>query len=317
MTMLEDRETDALILGGLTAIILARGHPLTIATGLRIRNPAESPNSILHDLISIIQVWYTDKMDPGQLRLPLTDPDRARPYNHEEFDRIIGSRARRGGYLLNQVRYLLAHDEIAYAVKYDISLFPRIVNMLGAFVGIYTQYHALGSHIKYEAEYNRSFTILSDVSHVGKDLGNSFLRFLGSGTIADCAPWAQISQVVRRICADTQLETKILDKTKYRLPVTHVLKGILCPNNEVTVYDLQVWGIEAFSFHHYLHFLLGELVKTLFKLQHEGCDSLRTLVKKHVFNLDDLDQDVQMLLVIDQTLTGELIVFDLVGSITG
>jgi E3 ubiquitin-protein ligase UBR1 len=180
--------------------------------------------------------------------------------------------------------------------------------MLSTFVGLSTQYHALGSHIKYEADYARGFTLLSDISHVGKELGNCFLRFPTPGSVATAAPFDQIRQVMRRICADTQLETEVLDKRKYALPVTHIQKGVLLPHSEVTTYNLQVWGIKAFSFHHYLHYLLGELTKTLFTLPHHNSDSLRTLFKRHVFDHKKLDQDVQMLLIIDQTLTSESLV---------
>ena len=308
MTLTEDRDTDTLILGGLTSIALARGHPLTVATGFRQRDPSQVQNRILHDLIAMIQTWYTDTMSDGRLRLPPVDPDRMMPFDHEEYDRILGSRTRRGGYLLTQMRYLLSHDEVAVAVKLEITLMLGIINMLSVFVGINTQYHALGSHIKYEAEYARGFALLSDISHVGKDLANCFIRFPLTGPVAELAPLFQMRHVMRRICADTELKNEVLDKSKYSVPVTHTLRGVLVPNSVVTTFDLQVWGIRAFSLHHYLHYFLGELVKSLFRIPTEDSGPpvvIRELIKENVYDHDKLDLDLWMLSVIDQTLTSE------------
>ena len=245
-------------------------------------------------------------MVDGHLRLPLADADRLQPYDHDEFDRVLSSRARRGGYLLNQVRYLLIHQEVALAVKEDVLLFPKIISMLSTFVGINTQYHALGSHIRYEADYGRSFTILSDISHVGKDLANCFLRFPKEGPISATAPLDQIRQVMRRICADTKLETEVLNKAKYMVPAMHTLRGVLLPQSTVDTFDQQIWGITAFSFHHFLHYFLGELTKSLFKMPYQPeSDSLRAQFVQRVFDHKTLNLDGQMLLVIDHSLTSE------------
>lgn len=276
-----------------------------MATGARTRNPSEAPNRILHDLVAIVQVWYTDSSDKGRLRLPLRDPERLLPYNHVEFDRIVGSRTRRGGYLITQFRYLLCHDEVARGLRDDPELLSKLIPMFSCFVGLTTQHQALGVHIKFETEYARCFALLSDISHLSRDVGACFLRFPKPGPIAVAAPFNEMKQIVRRICADAQLDTEVLDRNRYKAPAMHDLEGVLLGRSVVTTFDLQIFGISAFSFHHYLHYLLGEMTKTLFTLPNDGSESLRSLLRRHVFDHNELDQDIHILLVIDQVLTSE------------
>lgn len=305
--LIEEREQDTNILMNLATIVFSTGHPLTIATGQRRFAPAadEPSNLVLHDMVECIQAHYTHELNEDHISVPPADPNRLEPFEHEVWERTFGLRNRKGLQLISQLRYLLWHDEVAITVKNSSSLFERVIQMIGCFVGLTTQHHSTHEHLKYEADYSRAFAILGEISRLARDIGECHLRFDAKKPLTSAAPFERIREVVSRICADIQLETEVLDKDKYTAPESQNIWGVLLPDAVEKCYDVSVYGIEAFSFHHPLHYLLGELCKTLFVMPHDGSQSLRMLFKSFVFDREKLDHDEQMLLVIDQPLTSE------------
>lgn len=301
----EEREQDTNIMMNLATIIFSVGHPLTVATGQRRITADQPSNRLLHDMVDCIQAHYTNDLGEEQISVPLADPNRLVPFEHEVWERTFGLRNRKGLQLISQLRYILWHDEVALAVKNDPDLYIRLIQLIGCFVGLTTQHHSTQEHLKYEADYSRAFAILGEISRLARDVGEVHLRFDGDQPLQSAVPFDRIRQVMSRICSDIQLDTEVLDKEKYKSAVTHAIRGVLLPDAVETCYDLSVYGIEAFSFHHPLHYLLGELCKTLFVIPNNGSQTLRTLFRSFVFDHDKLDPDEQMLLVIDQPLTSE------------
>jgi hypothetical protein len=218
-------------------------------------------------MVEVLEAWYRNV--PGDYRDvlplgPLPDLDRdERQYNL----RMIGTRNKRGVYLLAHLRTVLMLEDVASFVAQDKTLIFRLAQFTDLFIGIQPHQHHIHDHINFEAEWYKGFGLMSELAKLLRQLGQCY-RMADPKTIADL-----MSYLVYRIAGDMEMRTDVLDKEVYSVPKFReipdpfeMLSYIDPTKRGITHYNLvdaKAKGIKTFTFHHYNHYLFAEMTKSL------------------------------------------------------
>lgn len=187
---------------------------------------------------------------------PSGDAEAAKPLR-DRFD--IDSpafRGKKGLTLLSHLRALLKYKEVKAQLVQDPELFQRTLDFLNHFVGLQSQRKELDKHVEYEIDWVKSISVLPDLTKLAREFGESFRSAEASELLN------ALHNVAQRIVDDLTLKTETLDATLYSKPEFKTVTGILTPSSHFDLYQLDISHITGFSFHHYMHLVLAEMLKS-------------------------------------------------------
>lgn len=190
------------------------------------------------------------------MKVASKDDDLASTSDVQRFD--IDShafRGKKGLTLLSHLRALLKYKEVKAQIVRDQALFERTLVFLNHFVGLQSQRRELDRHVEYEIDWVKSISVLPDLSKLAREFGESFQQSDPERLIK------AISMVERRIIDDQTLKSTTLDRALYSLPVWAVVENVLRPGTSYNCLEVNVARITGFSFHHYMHLVLAEMLK--------------------------------------------------------
>lgn len=165
-------------------------------------------------------------------------------------------RGKKGLTLLSHLRALLKYKEVKAQLVRDPELFQRTLNFLNHFVGLQSQRKELDKHVEYEIDWVKSISVLPDLTKLAREFGESF-RSARAFELLDA-----LHDVSKRIVDDLMLRTETLDPNLYPQPAFETVTGILSPHSSFDLYKLDISHITGFSFHHYMHLVLAEMLKS-------------------------------------------------------
>ncbi|ORY35607.1 ubiquitin-protein ligase [Naematelia encephala] len=243
--LFQDREVDMNLIYSVPQLIYGSGPATAYAT---------SRSHLMQTVLDVALAWYTNSIHGNRLVIPIPDvDDMGIPVRVNTSSTPF--RGKKSATIFGHVRALFWHKEMQELIMHSSDLFVKAVDFINHFVGMQTQRKESREHIEYEVDWPRSFAILGELAKLCRDLGET-------------AKVANTEQILRafalvsnRILCDIMLVSKTLDKTKYEPPREIQVANVLTPGSRFTLIDVNVAHITAFSFHHYLHLLLAELIK--------------------------------------------------------
>lgn len=304
----EERDQDSSVAGSLLTNMVPLGHPLTLLSGQRKRRILDDPYDLTIDLIQVVQSWFTDGINQGALQIPVRDPQRLADFDHAKWESNVISRSRKGIDFLHTLRILACQEEVAWKSCSDDVFFGRLVDLLSCFVGYGAQAHQTKEHVKYEAEYHRAFMIMVEVAGLGRNVAETNLRFYRLGRLEEDKqlPIARMIKVMKRIHSLQTLHSKVLDAKKFPTPEMRLVTGVLLPSAQALPLLVPAWGMPGFSFHNQLHYLLAELFKPLFVIEHSRPVSARDIFRTAIIaHGTEIDTDNLILSTVNASLTSE------------
>ncbi|KAK6910515.1 ubiquitin-protein ligase [Kwoniella mangroviensis CBS 8886] len=251
----QERELDTNIIYSSAYLIFTNGAVCVHAT---------AKGQLYNNVISVAHAWFTGQniKTDGCDRLVIPplhfDPTDNSAKGRMDTD-APAFRNKKGLALLGHLRSMVRHPEMRKLIVRQPQLFNRALLFINMFVGLQPQKREQTEHVEYEVDWYKSFIILPDMSKLCRELGEVFL----SGTIDNVL--GSMAVVVNRILTDMMLMSNTLDKEKYQRPVEHDVQDVLYKNSRFSLIKQSVTRIEAFSFHHYLNYLLAEMVKSFGK----------------------------------------------------
>lgn len=184
------------------------------------------------------------------------DSSNDQPDQPQRFDiESHAFRGKKGQTLLSHLRALLKYKEVKQQIVRDRELFDRTLSFLNRFVGLQSQRRELERHVEYEVDWIKSISVLPDLSKLSREFGESFQHS------EPMALLDALHMVTTNIICDQTLVTTTLDPDFYNPPVWHDVNDVLRPNTHFYLLDLNVSRLAGFSFHHYMHLVLAEMLK--------------------------------------------------------
>nr|XP_019044649.1 ubiquitin-protein ligase [Kwoniella bestiolae CBS 10118]OCF23579.1 ubiquitin-protein ligase [Kwoniella bestiolae CBS 10118] len=250
--LFQERELDTNIIYSSAYLIFTDGAVCAHAT---------TKGQLYHNVINVAHSWFTNQIvkTDGCDRL-IIPPIHFDPADNSAKGRVDTDvpafRSKKGLALLGHLRSMVRHPEMRQLIVRQPQLFNRALLFVNMFVGLQPQKREQSEHVEYEVDWYKSFIILPDMSKLCRELGEIFL----SGTIDHVL--GSMAVVVNRILTDMMLMSNTLDKEKYQRPVEHDVQDVLYKNSRFSLIKQSITRIEAFSFHHYLNYLLAEMVKS-------------------------------------------------------
>ena len=198
------------------------------------------------------QAWYTNKYSFTSLGLEVP---------HDQFVRLDTSlpcfRHKKGLAVFQHIRAVLRHKEMHGLIVSETTQFQVLVEFINLFVGIQTQRRETGDHVEYESDWPRAIQVMSELARVCRDLGSAF-RSANKQQLID-----GMAHIANKILHDIMLFSQTLDPIQYKPPTEIEIHGVLSPDSSYVIIQNDMSRIEAFSFHHYLHYLLAEMMKAI------------------------------------------------------
>ncbi|BEI86836.1 hypothetical protein CcaverHIS002_0701820 [Cutaneotrichosporon cavernicola] len=148
------------------------------------------------------------------------------------------------------------YKEVKAQIVRDPQLFHRTLSFLNHFVGMQSQRRELERHVEYEVDWIKSLSVLPDLSKLAREFGESFQLSDPERLLT------AIRMVERRIVDDQTLQSTTLDRAMYNGPTFKTVERVFRPGTSYNVLDINVTRITGFSFHHYMHLVMAELVKS-------------------------------------------------------
>jgi E3 ubiquitin-protein ligase UBR1 len=184
-------------------------------------------------------------MDPTDLEEP-TDDTR---FNIES----PSFRQKKALTLLSHFRALLKYNEVKAQVVQDEKLFQFTLQFLNRFVDLQSQRRELESHVEYEIDWYRGLSVLPDLSKLSRELGEAFQHVTPTQLLHG------LNRVSERI---------LIDMLYYGASHSHrdcfkTVYSVLSPGSQYSLADLDVFRARGFSFHHYLHLVFAEMLKSV------------------------------------------------------
>ncbi|KAL1406424.1 E3 ubiquitin-protein ligase ubr1 [Vanrija albida] len=166
-------------------------------------------------------------------------------------------RGKKGLTLLSHLRALLKYKQVKAQLVSNHELFQRTLSFLNHFVGLQSQRRELDRHVEYEIDWVKSISVLPDLSKLAREFGESFQDTTPQDLVL------AMMHVAKRIVYDMNLESSTLDPNLYSPLELHQVDNVLSPGSSYTVFSQDITRITGFSFHHYLHVLFAEMLKSL------------------------------------------------------
>nr|XP_019011443.1 ubiquitin-protein ligase [Kwoniella pini CBS 10737]OCF50224.1 ubiquitin-protein ligase [Kwoniella pini CBS 10737] len=250
--LFQDRELDTNIIYSSAYLIFTNGAVCVHAT---------TKGQLYNNVINVAHAWYTGQVIKtdgcDRLVVPPNYFDQNDPSAKGRMDvEVPAFRSKKGLALLGHLRSMVRYPEMRKLVVRQPQLFNRVLSFINMFVGLQPQRREQEEHVEYEVDWYRSFIILPDMAKLCREVGEIFQsgspdNVLGSMVV-----------VVNRILTDMMLMSNTLDKEKYKRPIEHDVQDVLYAGSRFSLIKQSISKIEAFSFHHFLNFLLAEMVKS-------------------------------------------------------
>ncbi|WWC90739.1 uncharacterized protein L201_005676 [Kwoniella dendrophila CBS 6074] len=270
--LFQDRELDTNIIYSSAYLIFTNGAVCANAT---------LKGQLFNNVLQVAHAWYTGQVIKtdgcDKLVIPPNQFDVNDNSSKGRMDTDVAAfRSKKGLALLGHLRSMVRHPEMRKSIIKQPQLFNRALLFLNMFVGLQPQKREQSEHVEYEVDWYKSFIILPDLSKFSRELGEIFLfppsssyaslqqqqeNGVNVGNVID-GLLGSMAVVVNRILTDMMLMSNTLDKEKYQRPVEHDVQDVLFKNSRFSLIKQSISRIEAFSFHHYLNFLLAEMLKS-------------------------------------------------------
>lgn len=219
---------------------------------------------LLSTMVEVLEAWYRHL--PGDYRdaIPLA-PDSSRDSAVREIHlRHLGHKNKKGIYLLTHLRTLLELDDVANWVGITQVFVHRVNQFADLFIGMQPQTHETEHHVQYEVDWYKPFNMMSELAKLMRQLGECYQNS-SLGEICEL-----IRSSVARIINDINLWSDVLDQAKTDSPLWREVKitytdGTAYPVGGTTLKLIvtALHGVEGFSFHHYNHYFLGQMIESL------------------------------------------------------
>jgi hypothetical protein len=213
-------------------------------------------------MVEVLEAWYRHMSGDFRDKIPCRPQGPVDSVRRDVHLRVIGHKNKKGIYLLAHLRGILMLDKVAQHVASSHTLISRMGQFVDLFIGMQPQGHETQFHVSYEVDWYKGFNLMAELAKTLKQLGECYTK----------AKPDLLYDIVRfmmaRIIYDIQLRSDTLDPDRYTEPVFRPLQYTYGDDE----YDAkkpwhfienQLHGIDAFSFHHYNHYLLGELIHSL------------------------------------------------------
>jgi len=213
---------------------------------------------LLITMVDVLEAWY--RHIPGDFRdaFPLAPMGPRDTATREANLRLLGLKNKKGICLLAHLRGLLALDHVAAWVGTTRDFAYRLGQFIDLFSGMQPQNHETRHHINYEVDYYKGFNLLSELASLIRNLGECYKH----------SQLYEIFDVMRftalRINNDVSLWNDTYDQEKTWAPRFRPVVFTYPPGGKtLDLIEQQLHGIEGFSFHHYNHFMLAEMINSL------------------------------------------------------
>ncbi|KAK4688582.1 hypothetical protein P7C73_g1532, partial [Tremellales sp. Uapishka_1] len=245
--LFQDRDLDTQLAVSTAYMVLGNGMACAWAT---------TRNRLYYTVIDVIHSWYTNQTTMNHLIVPPEDIERAdrSPEARLDYD-TPAFRGKKGLALFGHVRALFKHEQMQKLVIAQPGLFGRIVAFINMFVGLQPQGREQVTHAEFEIDWPRSFSILGEMAKLCRELGYAFRLATPEQLVSS------LSSISNRILLDIMLMSNTLDPDRYTRPSEHDVVDVLVPGSKHTLIKQNMSRVEAFSFHHYLHYLFAEMMK--------------------------------------------------------
>jgi E3 ubiquitin-protein ligase UBR1 len=166
-------------------------------------------------------------------------------------------RGKKGLTLLSHLRALLKYKEVKAQLVHSSPVFQKTLNFLNHFVGLQSQRRELEKHVEYEIDWVKSISVLPDLTKLAREFGEAFQ----AATPKELLQAMHI--VLSRIVYDMTLVSSTLDPDHYQEPSWHLVEDVLMRGSSYQLILLDVVRISGFSFHHYMHLVFAEMLKSI------------------------------------------------------
>jgi len=245
------------------------------------------------------------------IKPPSHDHDDELTETNDRFDiESPAFRGKKGLTLLSHLRALLKYREVKAQLVHSPSLFKKTLNFLNHFVGLQSQRRELERHVEYEIDWVKSISVLPDLTKLAREFGEA----LQTATPGELLQAMHI--VLSRIIYDITLVSSTLDPEHYEHPAWHQAINILVPGTSYTLVDVDVIRINGFSFHHYMHLVFAEMLKSIRPVCYdEGQTDLSfTDLVEHQIIRGENDKEKSKLLLIEWPMQSKARVNDCVAD---
>ncbi|WWC63263.1 uncharacterized protein I303_105863 [Kwoniella dejecticola CBS 10117] len=250
--LFQERELDSNIIYSSAYLVFTNGAVCVHAT---------TKGQLYNNVINVAHAWYTGQVikTDGCDRLVIP-PNQFDQNDHSAKGRmdvdVPAFRSKKGLALLGHLRSMMRHPEMRKLIVRQPQLFNRALSFINMFVGLQPQRRETAEHVEYEVDWYRSFIILPDMAKLCREVGEIFQSGVPDNVLGSMVV------VVNRILTDMMLMSNTLDKEKYKRPIEHDVQDVLYTGSRFSLIKQSISKITAFSFHHYLNFLLAEMVKS-------------------------------------------------------
>lgn len=226
-------------------------------------------------MVEVLEAWYRNVSGDFRDAIPLDPIGPLDTAQREANLRLIGHKNKKGAYLLAHLRSLLELDAVANWVGTTHTFVYRLGQFADLFIGMQPQAHEIENHINFEVDWYKPFNLMSELAKLMRQVGECYrhanfdliflvMRYLTGRIYNDICLWSDVHDQEKCLApAWKKVEVKYSDGTKYP------------PGTTINLIDQQLHGVEGFSFHHYNHYLLAEMIDSLarsFEFQGRSCD---------------------------------------------
>jgi hypothetical protein len=214
-------------------------------------------------MVEVLEAWY--RHIPGEFRdaIPLDPIGPLDTAQREANLRLIGHKNKKGAYLLAHLRSLLELDAVAKWVGTTHKFVYRMGQFIDLFIGMQPQAHETEHHINFEVDWYKPFNLMSELAKLMRQLGECYkhatfdliflvMRFLTGRIYNDICLWSNVHD-----------QDKTLAPVWKKVEVTYSNGAEFPPGTTLNLIEQQLHGVEGFSFHHYNHYLLAQMIESL------------------------------------------------------
>jgi hypothetical protein len=214
-------------------------------------------------MIGVLDLHYRHMPGKYSEMLSLPPPE---PLNSLQRDfnlRSMAPKNKKGLNFVAHLRIFLELDAVADWVSKQDGLLRQIGQFTDLFIGMQPQAHETEHHVSYEIDWYKPFNFLAHFAILIKSLGECYQRAQPNDI------FSAMRFTSDRILNDLCLRTDVLDPEKHPAPKSKKVKiaysdGSSYPAGQsLILLDQQLHGVSGFSFHHYNHFFMAQLIDSL------------------------------------------------------
>ena len=237
--LFRDRELDTNLVFSIAYMVFGNGQACAYA--------AEHVG-LYSTILQVARAWYSNTDKEPQLVMPPQYVDRIQT-DTSAF------RNKKAMTIFGHVRVLFRYEPMQKLVVRTSWMINDLLDLAHLFVGIQPQHRVLESHIEFEVDWPRSFSILGELARCCRDFGECFQYATPEVLLRS------LSLACRQICLDMTLGSSRLDPEKFEYPAIEDVDDVIEVGSSFKLIQHNVALTKAFSFHHYLHFAFAEMLK--------------------------------------------------------